>query len=46
MIWHCEDCHITVDSDPVAHDDWGDQEVAIGPCCQHCEMEMEYVDGD
>ena len=45
-LWECPGCGRTVRSDPLAVDDWGDEERAIGPDCPECEDEMEpVVDG-
>ena len=42
-IWECPSCGKQVRCDPVASDDWGGEEVAVGPECLECEEEMEAV---
>ena len=43
-LWECPDCGKQVRCDPTASDDWGDDEVAVGPTCEECEEYMEFVE--
>lgn len=38
-LWACPNCDYEVRSDPLACDDWGGEERAIGPDCPDCECE-------
>jgi len=44
MLWHCPDCGQVVESDPQASDDWGCDEIALGPECEHCDEYMDLLD--
>lgn len=43
MIWHCGDCHIEKQSDPLSHDDTGGSVRVYGPDCPECGCRMDYV---
>lgn len=43
-LWACPTCDKTVRSDPLASDDWGGEEVLIGPDCEDCGDEMQLVE--
>ena len=46
QLWECPGCGDTVRCDPLAGDDWGGVEVAIGPECEECDEIMDAVDED
>jgi len=43
-LWSCPDCGAEVRCEPLAGDDWGGEEVAVGPDCDKCGEAMEWVD--
>lgn len=43
-LWRCDGCGKEFRSHPVAGDDWGGEERAVGPDCPDCEQEMDAVD--
>jgi len=45
LLWECPSCGGTKRSDPLAGDDWGGVEIAVGPDCQECGDAMELLDG-
>ena len=38
--WVCPECGVGVHSEATAMDDWGGEEVGVGPECLECEVEM------
>ena len=44
QLWECPGCGEECRCDPVAGDDWGGEDVAIGPDCDDCDEIMEAVD--
>lgn len=34
--WECDECGKVFQDDPAACDDWGGEEVAVGPDCPEC----------
>lgn len=44
MLWECPECGRYLESDPLAMDDWGGEEVACGPECQECDQAMDFVE--
>lgn len=45
-LWECDGCHRLEFSEPTAGDDWGGEEVGMGPLCPDCEEEMNPCDKD
>ena len=43
-LWECPSCGETMRSDALGCDDWGGEEVAIGPDCPGCDEAMELAD--
>lgn len=44
MIWECPCCGGITHGDPVVGDDWDvGESTAVGPTCETCDEEMEYV---
>ncbi len=44
--WECDGCDYTTRCDPLSLDDWGGEEVACGPSCPRCDLDMELVEED
>jgi len=42
-LWACPGCDYEVRCDPLGCDDWGGEEVAIGPDCPDCDESMDFV---
>lgn len=43
MLWRCNSCSKVVASDPLAHDDTGDEVKVYGPHCTDCDEDMDYL---
>lgn len=45
-LWECPNCGKLRRCDPLASDDSGGEEVAIGPDCEECKEPMDYIEED